>query len=216
MLTHREKLIRRQKMIQLGYAILWAICAGIIVWSILITSQAYGADRCESFIKDVRIEHTKYFGLGFPYWYGLGQLKQESACRASVTAFAQGMGAAQFMPRTSTYIQSLMGEKLDPYNPKQAVRMQAFYMNRIHRKENWSDRLWVDYQIYNGGRGTLYNEFVRAGVLDWELMKLSCQRKKIQMKWGVLDLCVVSYSYPKQVYKYGQQYRRGPDGYDFW
>ena len=173
-------------------------------------------DRCEQFVRDVRIEHTKYFGIGFPYWYGVGQLKTESACRSGVTAFDAGQGVAQFMPKTAQYIGSLMGETLDPYNPLHAIRMQAFYMHRIHRKENWSDRLWVSYQIYNGGASTLKKEFQRAGILDWERMKMSCQRKKIQMKWGVLDLCEVNYDYSKRIAKYAEAYRRGSDLMRYW
>jgi hypothetical protein len=109
-----------------------------------------------------------------------------------------------------------MGEKLDPYNAKDAIRMQAFYMQKIHTKENWTGRLWTSYQIYNGGASTLKNEYKRAGILDWDLMKLSCTRKKIQMKWGILDLCEVNYSYSKQIEKYGNVYRRGPDGMRYW
>jgi hypothetical protein len=173
-------------------------------------------DRCETLVQDVRVEHTKYFGIQFPYWYGVAQLKTESACRTNVTAFDAGQGVAQFMPKTSQYIQSLMGEKLDPYNPKQAIRMQAFYMARIHQKENWTPALWISYQIYNGGRGTLYKEYQRAEILDWELMKMSCQRKKIKMSWGILDLCEVNYDYSKRVEKYSASYRRGADGIRYW
>jgi hypothetical protein len=189
-----------------------------ILTIIFFISPAWAADRCALLVKDVRVQHTKYFGLMFPYWKGVGQLKTESACRSEVTAFDAGQGVAQFMPRTSSYIQSLMGERLDPYNPAKAIRMQAFYMARIHSKENWDPAkpLWIDYQIYNGGRGTLYAEYKRAGLLDWDLMKLSCQRKKIQMKWGVLDLCEVNYDYSRKVDKYGNQYRRGPDGMRYW
>jgi hypothetical protein len=183
---------------------------------LLIASAAYPMDRCQQFIQPVRVEHTKYFGLGFPYWYGVAQLKQESCCRARVTAFDAGMGVAQFMPKTSQYIQSLIGEKLDPYKPKQAIRMQAFYMSRIHAKENWSKKLWIDYQIYNGGRGTLYKEYTKAAILDWDKMKSFCQRKKIKMKWGTLDLCEVNYDYSKKIYKYSALYKRGADGFVFW
>jgi hypothetical protein len=126
------------------------------------------------------------------------------------------MGIAQFMPKTSRYIQSLMGETLDPYNPKHAIRMQAFYMKRIHAKENWTDRLWVSYAIYNGGAGALRAEAIRAGWTDWGRMKYFCQRKKIPLKSGILDLCEVNYDYSKKVEKYGAAYRRGPDGMRFW
>lgn len=193
----------------MGFCCWWLIL-------LLVAVPAHALDRCEAHIKDVRVEHTKYFGIQFPYWYGIGQLKAESACRTNITAFDAGQGIAQFMPKTAQYIQSLIGEALDPYNPRQAIRMQAFYMNRIHRKENWTDRLWVSYQIYNGGRGTLYNEYQRAGLTDWGLMKLSCQRMKIKMKWEVLDLCTVNYDYSKKVEKYGNQYRKGKDGYFYW
>ena len=183
---------------------------------LLVAVPAHALDRCEAHIKDVRVEHTKYFGIQFPYWYGVAQLKTESACRTNITAFDAGQGIAQFMPKTAQYIQSLMGEALDPYNPRQAIRMQAFYMNRIHLTENWTDRLWISYQIYNGGKGTLYKEYQRAEILDWDLMKLCCQRKKIQMKWGVLDLCEVNYDYSKKVEKYSAAYRRGAEGMRYW
>jgi hypothetical protein len=190
----------------------------VIVMAIifLCLSKAFPLDRCVSLVQIVRVEHTKYFGIQFPYWYGVAQLKQESACREKVTAFDQGMGVAQFMPKTSQYIQSLMGEKLDPYNSKQAVRMQAFYMNRIHVKENWTKYLWLDYQIYNGGKGLLYKEYQRAGVDDWEAMRTQCKRNKIKMKWGVLDFCEVNYSYSKNIFKYSDPYRLGEDAFSYW
>ena len=191
----------------------WVIQLIIII---VFSTTGYGFDRCVQYTQQVRIEHTKYFGIEFPWHYGVAQLKQESACRSEVTAFDAGQGLAQMMPKTSQYIQSLMGEKLDPYNPKQAIRMQAFYMHRIHTKENWSDRLWVTYRIYNGGRGALYGEYKRAGELDPELMHQFCQRKKIQMKWGVLDLCVVNKEYAERIWKYGNGYRRGEDGMRYW
>jgi hypothetical protein len=187
----------------------WLILCGLII---LLAEKSLALDRCIKFIQPVRVEHTRYFGVGFPYWYGVGQLKQESCCKEGVTAFDAGQGIAQFMPKTSQYIQSLMGEKLNPYNAKQAIRMQAFYMYRIHTIENWTGRLWIDYQIYNGGKALLYKEFQRAKKVDWEVMRSRCQRNKIQMKWGVLDFCEVNYDYSKNIEKYGNLYRQGKDG----
>lgn len=188
----------------------------VLIFILLLAPKAWSVDRCIEYVQDVRVEHIKQFGLMFPYHYGVGQLRAESNCRSTVTAFDGGMGPAQFMPATSTYIQGLMGEKLNPRDPEQAVRMQAFYMKRIHTVENWTNALFIDYQIYNGGKSTLYNEWKRAGMLDWDLMKMSCQRKKLQMKWGVLDFCEVNYDYSKKVEKYGNAYRRGPDGMRYW
>lgn len=190
----------------------------LIMTAVMAALPAAGAatDRCAQYASDVRAAHSRYFGPAFPWWYGLGQLKQESCCRAEVTAFDSGMGIAQFMPKTSRYIQSLMGESLNPYNPKHAVRMQAFYMARIHAKENWNGALFLDYQIYNGGRGSLYREFQKAGCVDWAKMKEACQRKKIKMKWGVLDLCEVNYDYPVRIERYGSRYRTGKDLMGYW
>lgn len=187
-----------------------------LIFFFSIKSNAHALDRCASLVQTVRVEHTKYFGIQFPWWYGIGQLKQESACREKITAFDAGQGVAQFMPKTSQYIQSLMGEKLDPYNSKQAIRMQAFYMHRIHTKENWTKVLWLDYQIYNGGKGLIYKEYQRAKVADWSAMRAQCRRNKIQMKWGILDLCAVNYGYSKNIEKYGNTYRQGTDGIKYW
>jgi len=189
------------------------IILGILI--ILIPSLIFASDRCVNYKTDVRIQHIKYFGYGFPYWYGLGQLKQESCCRAEVTAFDAGMGIAQFMPKTSQYIQSLMGEKLNPYNPQQAIKMQAYYMSRIHQKENFvkTDKpLWISYQIYNGGASMLKKEYLRTNLKEpnWICMKDKCIRKKIKLKSGrYLDLCEVNYDYSVKVYRYGNKYSTG-------
>jgi hypothetical protein len=205
-----------KKWLALLLPLLWGIFILFVV-IVLLLRPTYGNDRCALLEKDVRVEHTKYFGFQFPYWFSLGQLKQESCCRPDLTAFDGGMGVAQFMPKTERYVESLMGEKLDPYNPKQAIRMQARYLYQIHTKENWSKKLWPTYAIYNGGATTLKKEFQKAGALDWAKMKANCVRKKIKLKSGkMLDFCDVNYDYSQRVFKYGNQYRRGADGMEFW
>lgn len=195
----------------------WFTIITAFLITLLFAIIAHSANRCEAYVQTVRVEHIKTFGLQFPYWYSVSQLSAESSCRATVQAWDLGQGVAQFMPKTSKYIQSLMGESLDPYNPKHAIRMQAFYMSRIHKVENWSDRLFIDFQIYNGGRTTLYKEYQRAGILDWDRMRSVCQRKKVQTKWGILDLCEVNYSYSQKIHSGANLYRRGDDGgYRFW
>ena len=49
-------------------------------------------DRCTGYVQLVRKEHFRCFGLDFPYWYGVGQLRQESGCRADATAYAYKHG----------------------------------------------------------------------------------------------------------------------------
>jgi hypothetical protein len=193
-------------MIRFFLRILIPICFLLVL---LLTSKAYSLDRCIEYTTDERAQGLKNFGPGYPYWYGLGQLQQESNCRANVTAFDLGQGIAQFMPKTAQYINSLMGKNLNPYNPHQAIQMQNYYMALIYRSQKkWSGKLWTSYQEYNGGLSNLYNEFKRARDLDWGKMKDQCHRKVITLKNGSkLDFCQVNYDYSKKVYKYGQQYR---------
>lgn len=198
-------------------SVLALIAMAFLFCLMVLIPKACAVDRCIEYVQDVRVEHIKQFGLMFPWHYGVGQLRAESNCRSTVTAFDGGQGPAQFMPATSTYIQGLMGEKLNPRDPEQAVRMQAFYLHRIHALENWTPALWISYGIYNSGKTVLYNEWKRAGILDWDLMKLECRRKKVVTPKGyVLDFCVSGYDYPKKIEKYGNQYRRGPDGMRYW
>jgi hypothetical protein len=214
-----------------GYCVVWCCNFGLdegrlmkkilrffIVFIILLIfcNISYALDRCNEYRSDVRNSFSLRFNTNFPWWYGLAQLEQESSCRGNVTAFDAGMGIAQFMPATWKFITKEMGRAdLNAYNPADSIEVQAFYMERIQGHENWTDRLWITFQIYNGGRSILYNEYKRAGIVDWDLMKQQCQRKKIQMKWGILDLCDVNYKYSKRIYNKAENYRLGKDHYSW-
>jgi hypothetical protein len=180
--------------------------------------MVYAIDRCQDHIIDVKNHHILYMGPDYPWWYGVGQLKQESCCRTQVTAFDAGMGIAQFMPATHKYVEGLLGMKLDPYNSHQAIRMQAFYMSTVHKNNKFKNKpLCYTYQAYNGGWKWLYVESERAGSEQWIDMKAACQRKKIKLKSGsILDFCEVNYDYSIKVWKYGSLYRMGKDGQAFW
>lgn len=194
------------------------ILLSIMIFILIFTSSARAVDRCQDFIPDVRSQHIRYFGLQYPYWYGLAQLKQESACRANITAFDGGQGIAQFMPATLKDVQARIGEQLNPYNPQQAIRMQAFYMFSVHKGNKLKPKLlWATYQAYNGGWKWLYLENQRAGSSDWADMKYQCQRKTITLKNGeLLSFCTVNYDYSKKISKYAQLYITGIDGFGFW
>ncbi|MEW6485802.1 MAG: lytic transglycosylase domain-containing protein [Pseudomonadota bacterium] len=188
----------------------------LLIFLLCSVSSVAALDRCQDYVTDIRIQHTKYFGLNYPWWYGVGQARQESNCRANVTAFDAGMGLTQFMPRTWAGVEKDMGVKLDPYNPEHSIRAQAFYMCQLHR-QNWEGSLWLTYQAYNGGWKLLRAEKQRACHTDWTLMKQVCHRKVIRLKSGrSLDLCEVNYDYSKKVFRYGNQYRLSPDNWRYW
>lgn len=166
-----------------------------------------GFKRCNKYVKDVRIASFKYFGLNYPYWHSVGQLQQESRCRADATSFDAGKGIAQFMEGTQQDIEKRIG-KFDVYNPKQAINAQAYYLYILH-KQNFhpKKKLWITYMFYNSGVRTVKAEYKKAGVADYAIMKAICHRRIIDLpSGGKLDCCVVGYNYPHQVYNYGQPY----------
>jgi hypothetical protein len=179
------------------------------------TSPVRAVHPCSSYALSVRTAHFHYFGLDYPYWYGLGQLQQESSCREKAKSFDGGKGLAQFMPRTWEEIAGQI-EVTDPYNPVHAIKAQAYYMSRLHRL-NWDGALWLTYCFYNSGPGTMKKEYRRAGITDYTLMRSLCSRRVISLKnGGTLDLCEVGYDYPVKVEKYGSLYKRGIDRIYFW
>jgi hypothetical protein len=148
----------------------------------------------------------------------MGQIKQESNCRTNVTAFDGGMGLTQFMPATASDISKKMGGGYNAYNPDHAIKMQAYYMWELHRK-NWDGALWLTYSFYNSGFVTMKREWIRTGKeeTDYFAMKDVCKRKVLTLKNGSqLDLCDVGYDYSQRIYKYGQLYKQGSDGMGYW
>lgn len=85
------------------------------------------------------------------------------------------------------------------------LRAQAF-INKCAYNEAQYKKLWVMYQIYNGG-GLVNREVKKAGKVDWQAARNQCKRKIVHFKDGSTEnACSINYSYSKQVYKYGQQY----------
>lgn len=182
--------------------------------------DAYAMDRCQEYVVDARTQHQKYFGLDYPYWYGVAQLKQESQCRETAHAsFDGGMGIAQFMPATWKDINQSLGGKLNPYVGSDAIRAQAYFMSQVH-KLNFSGskkgHLWLTYQAYNGWWTLLKKEYQRAGILDWKAMRAKCKRKIVTTPKYTVDFCNVNYSYSKQVFSYAQRYKFSSDKWGYW
>jgi hypothetical protein len=169
----------------------------------------FAKDRCQDYVTDERVMHTKYFGWSYPWWFGVGQIKQESACRSGITAFDGGMGLSQFMPATAKQMSKELGVILNPYFPQDSIRMQAYYMSKVHKNNRLEGSpYWVSYQAYNGGWKLLYKEYERAKSNNHDLMKLQCKRNVLKLKNGkLLDLCDVNYDYSQNVYKYGILYK---------
>lgn len=211
-------LIKQLLILVIGLVILfYLMCLASLLTDWNEEAYAGALDRCEQYVHMERTQHWKYFGLTFPYHYGVGQIRQESACRADAVAFDGGMGLMQVMPKTQGYIENYIGQ-FDPYNPNQAIRAQAWYMYTLHKSNFEKDKaLWVTYMFYNSGQGTVTKEYKRAGQACFCHMREVCKRKVITLKSGqLLDLCTIGYEYPIKVYNYGLKYKVLPDGMRYW
>lgn len=190
----------------------------ILLFFLLLPTICYSAsvDRCVQYVHEVRVQHWKYFGLFFPYHYGVGQLRQESSCRADAVSFDGGKGLPQFMPATLKGVEQHLGS-IDIFRPAEAIKAQAWYMATLH-KGNFvaGSPLWITYMCYNSGTGTVKKEYRRANSPSYNSMRVVCKRRVLQLKSGPLDLCDVGYDYPIQIYKYGKKYQLFPDGMRYW
>ncbi len=187
------------------YIMLCSILCIVLFLLLMHPNKSFSIDRCQNYVTDIRIQHWKYFGVGFPYEYGVGQAKVESNCRADTIAFDKGMGLTQFMPATWKDVEKHIGY-LDPYNPENSIRAQAWYMYKLH-KSNWDGRLFLTYMFYNSGIEIVKKEYLKVGITDYNRMKTICKRKVIILKNGKeLNLCNVGYDYPVKIYNYAKQY----------
>ena len=184
---------------------------------LILTTPAAALQRCEGYRQDVRRHHSVVFGVDFPYWYAIGQLQQESGCRNVVSE--DGVGS-QGLPQITWAVWRRYLQKEGVANlitTENQLRAQALVnkdaFNQAHPK-----RLWIGYQIYNGGRLVL-KEIDRAGVADWQAAKDECQRKVVTFSNGSeVNACDINYDYPVKIHSYGEQYRIGLDSniFPFW
>ena len=193
------------------------LCLCIAPLCIATLSEARGIERCQNLTQQVRVAHYKHFGTDFPYHYSIGQLQAESNCRNIISRDGVGSeGVGQITYRVWKGALQKQGIT-DVKSTSNNVKAQA-YINKVSYDQAKYKKLWVAYQIFNGG--TLVNkELTRAGKDDWALAKAACRRKMIHFQGGYSEsACTVNYDYSVKVYKYGQLYRSIPDSnsYLYW
>ena len=170
--------------------------------------------RCRQYAVEVRQAHFAQFGTDYPWHYALGQLQQESGCRNVISG--DGVGSQG----VSQVTWSFWGRYLkqvdipDLATPRNQIRAQA-YINRDAWNQARPKRLWIGYQIYNGGRLVL-QEIKAAGVAEWSAARAQCRRKVVVFSSGQrVDACQINYDYSQKLAAYGDQYRLGPDSPKF-
>lgn len=120
--------------------------------------MAPAADLCDQYRATLTREAQAVHGLNAPVPMMAGQMRQESSCRAHITASDNGRGLAQFMDGTTAQVSRSFPElgPADPYNPKWAIRAMVRYDGWIYQRvrgvnpcEQWAAAL----KGYNAGPG---------------------------------------------------------------
>ncbi len=124
----------------------------------LLSKCSYGADLCQQYRPTLVREAQAVYGLRAPIPMFAGQMRQESSCRADVTAWDNGRGLAQFMDGTTKQITQSYPDlgPADPYNPKWAIRALVRYDGWIFDRvkgDTACDRWAATLKGYNAGPG---------------------------------------------------------------
>jgi hypothetical protein len=168
-------------------------------------------DRCKTYVQEVRRAHYSAFGLDYPYWYGVGQLKQESQCRDVISRDGVGsQGVAQITYRIwQKYLNQHGIYHIN--NIRNQLTAQALIMANC-KEQAYSSHLWVAYQIYNGGP-LVNKEIQRARVstglreIPHDIAREYCKRKTVTFDNGqTINACDINYDYSIRVYNYGRDY----------
>lgn len=177
------------------------------LFATLLAVSLFGADRCASYVQEVRRAHFGVFGVDYPYQYGVAQLKQESGCRDILSN--DGIGSQGMAQITYRWWQEVLKKNgiLEIRSLTNHFKAQAVIMKSLYKPEY---PLWVTYQLYNGG-GWVLKEIARAGVVDWEKAKQKCQRGQscFTMRDGTKHCrsnCDINYEYSKLIYNYAKAY----------
>lgn len=130
------------------FAVAWLVTAAV----------SHAADLCDRYKPMLVREAQAVHGINAPAPMFLGQIRQESGCRADITAWDNGRGLAQFMDGTSTQATALFPElgPPDPYNPRWAIRALVRYDKWIYARVKGRDvcqRWGAALKGYNAGPG---------------------------------------------------------------
>jgi membrane-bound lytic murein transglycosylase MltF len=123
-----------------------------------LCASTMAADRCEQYRATLTREAHAVQGLGAPIPMFAGQMRQESGCRADITAFDNGRGLAQFMDATARQVAKAFPElgPPSPYDPRWAIRAMVRYDGQIYdrvRGDTPCDRWGAALKGYNAGPG---------------------------------------------------------------
>ena len=194
----------------------------LFIYLFLSATLLLANGRCSRYTHSVKLYHYEVFGVDFPYWFGIGQLRQESGCRDVISRDGVGsQGLAQITYRI--WRKFLASKSIDSISSiSNQLRAQAYIMQNC-KQQAYSSHLWVAYQVYNGG--SLVNKEISKARHTYKirevphfLAKEFCKRKVVHFTNGQsINACNINYEYSEKVYKYGLKYRViDSQRYKFW
>ncbi len=171
----------------------------------------------------VRKAHEWFFGLDFPYWFSLAQLRVESDCiwRTSLDGWGS-IGYAQITPK-------FWEKELKQVAPEWKVKdsldhyvAHAYILRKI-QTGNRCQKLFVMYQCYNRSCGKVLREVGKQ--CRWEVGMEECLRRPVHICVLKRDGrclqyrtdCDINYNYSLKVYKEGSRLERWrTERWQFW
>ena len=203
------------------------ITIGILIFIMttyaIFSTPLYGKDKCLQYEPYLKYYSQQVFKKDFPYWFLVGQDKQESGCRFIISY--DGVGSES--PAQITW--RVWRRYLKPYGiynlrtNSNFTKAQVLIMKNC-KKQAYSSHLWVSVQIYNGG--SLVNKEIERARKVLGIREVShnqarrfCRRRIIHFRNGQsISACSINYNYSEKVFKYGKEYKEKGfnTSYKFW
>jgi soluble lytic murein transglycosylase-like protein len=163
-----ERVMRKLPTSVIG--ILLAVTIALLLGAAVLL-PAHAADLCTQYVNMLTREAQAVRGPDAPTPMFLGQLRQESSCRAGVTASDNGRGLAQFMDATARQIAAMFPElgPPSPYDPRWAIRAMVRYDGWIYGRVKGADpcnRWAAALKGYNAGPGYVLQAQARSTQPD--------------------------------------------------
>jgi len=176
----------------------------------LLWDKVSAFDECQKFVPYVKRAHEFYFGIDYPYWFSVGQLRTESNCIWTISRDGWGsFGPAQITPRfwdeELAKVHRAWKESLGDY-----FMAQVYILKRM-QEQNKCGKLYVMYQCYNRSCKKVIKE--NFPECRWEVGLSRCSGRDVCV-WRRGDRCLqwrneceINYEYGVKVWRNGLRYK---------
>lgn len=147
-----------KKRVNRAIALFFLAYAALMTVGLFFCMGVHAADRCDQYAGLLTREAQAVNGLNAPVPAYMAQMRQESECRADVTAADLGRGIEQYMDGTAKQVASMFPElgPPQPYDPRWAIRATVRFDTWLARRVQGKDechRLGAALKSYNAGLG---------------------------------------------------------------